>query len=327
MPPSRPRLLAFVLAVVATLATLSVVIPGAPLLRLAAAKEHTAACPELAAMIVRLRSSLTIAGGQRQRGSSLGAYQVLRSTLASMVRDSGGDHCGALGPTLTTALKRAATSRTAVDASVELDLGLESALALATDGHMPYRNAPPKMPAVAEAAIYGLDCPDLFPLTVRLEGPRPQLPQRVSALLADLVSRPRCPRVRRVLESARPDRLAHAVDSIRLDEPNEATPADQLDVLSRCPELPLVLERIAAAIDVGAPQFNGGDAAACRRTYESAARIISADVIGESRCPVVRSTFATGLARAASAASDGEAAWALRHSFDAVLGGRDSRAP
>ncbi|HET6284255.1 MAG TPA: hypothetical protein VFH73_25085 [Polyangia bacterium] len=323
MPPTRPRprFLAF------TLAILAVTVAGGPLLRVAAAKEHTASCPELATMIARVRSSLTVAGSQRQRGSSLGAYQVLRSTLASMVRDSGRDGCGALGPTLRTALKRAATSRSAVDASVELDLGLESALALATDGHMPHRNAPPKLPAVAESVIYGLDCPDLFPLTVRLEGPRPQLPERVSALLADLVSRPRCPRVRSVLESARPDRLAHAVDSIRLDEPNEATPAAELDVLSRCPELPLVIERIAAAIDVGAPQFNSGDAAACRRTYESAARIISADVIGESRCPAVRSTLATGLARAASAASDGEAAWALRRSFDAVLGGPAGGAP
>lgn len=321
MQRSRPRTSVVLAAAAATVAVLGPFEAQVP------AKEHTAACPELVTMIGRVRSSIHVAGGQRQRGSSLGAYQVLRSTLASMVRDSDGQRCGALGPTLVTALKRGATSRTALDASVELDLGLEAALALATDGHMPHRNAPPKLPRIAEAAIYGLDCPDLFPLTIRLEGPRPQLSQRVDALLADLTARPRCPRLRRVLESSAPERLAHAVESIRLDEPHEASAGAETDVLSRCPELPLVFERITAAIDVGAPQFNVGDAAACRRTYETAARAITTDVIGETRCPAVRASLASGLARASAATSDGQAAWALRRSFDAVLASRPGGAP
>ena len=54
------------------------------------AKEHTASCPELGGMIGRVRASLEAAAGQRLRGSSLGAYQVLLSTVGSMVRDSAG---------------------------------------------------------------------------------------------------------------------------------------------------------------------------------------------------------------------------------------------
>jgi hypothetical protein len=290
--------------------------PGAP------AKEHSAACPELPAMITRVRTGLEAASGQRMRGSSLAAYQVLRATAASMVHDSEGDHCGALGATLTSSLTRAASARTALDASVELDLGLDAVLSLATEGHLPTPTGPPKMPPVNEAVVYGEDCPDLFPLTIRLEGPRDKLPERVSLLLADLRAHPRCGRVRSLLESASPDRLAHAVDSVRLDEPDESeTPPGDLGLMSRCPELPLVVERLTSAISVGAPQFNSGDVAGCRHTYEVTAHTVATEVVAEGRCPTVRALLAAGLARAKGAGSDRQAAWDLRHSFDAILGG------
>jgi hypothetical protein len=278
-------------------------------------------------MITRVRAGLEAASGQRLRGSSLAAYQVLRTTSASMVRDSAGDRCGALGPTLTAALSRAASSRTALDASVELDLGLDAALSLATEGRMPALTAPPKLPPIAEAAVYGGNCPDLFPLTIRLEGPRETLGSRVTALVADLQARPRCDRMRHLLESAPADRLAHAVDSIRLDESDEPEAPADLGVMSRCPELPLVVERLGAAVDVGAPLYNGGDAKGCRRTYEDAARAVTTQVIAEGRCPAVRALLATGLARAQGAGDDGEAAWDLRHSFDAILAGEPAAAP
>jgi hypothetical protein len=308
---------------------------GGVLTRPAPAKEHTASCPELGGMIGRVRASLEAAAGQRLRGSSLGAYQVLLSTVGSMVRDSAGQHCGALGPTLSSAVRRAAGSQTALDASIELDLGLDAALSLATDGHLPYPSSPPKLPMipsssassapspVGEAVLYAQDCPDLFSLTVRLDGPRQTLPQRVGGLLTDLGAHPRCARLRRVLEGASSDRLAHAVDSIRLDEPDEMpiSGAGALTLLSRCPELPLVVEKLGAAIEVGAPQFNGGDAAACYATYQAAARLVTSQIVGEERCPGVRALLATGLARAESAASPDEAAWAMRRSFDAILSG------
>ncbi len=306
---------------------------GCPLAQPVEAKEHTASCPELGGMIGRVRASLEAAAGQRLRGSSLGAYQVLLSTVGSMVRDSAGQHCGALGPTLTSALHRAATSSTALDASIELDIGLDAALSLATEGHLPYASAPPKVPMlppmsptsapapVGESALYAQDCPDLFKLTLQLDGPRQTLPARVSGLLVDLGAHPRCGRVQRLLATSSASHLPHAVDSLRLDEPDEMSSASEGDLLARCPELPLVVEKLSSAIEVGAPQYNAGDPAACLDTYRSAARAITSEIVGEERCPGVRSLLATGLARAESASSPNEAAWAMRRSFDAILSG------
>jgi hypothetical protein len=283
----------------------------------APAKEHTAACPELASMLGRVRSGLQEANGERLRGSSLGAYQVLRVTTASLARDSAGRHCGALGPTLSAALARAAAARTALDASIELDLGLDAALSLASDGRLPQNPAPPKMLPVAEAALYADGCPDLFALAQRLEGPADAVRARVDAVLADLRAHPRCAQVRRLLERAAPDRLAHAVDSIRLDEPEDTDAAP--DLPSRCPELPLVVDELSLAIGVGAPQFNAGDTAGCRHTYEAAANAVATRVVPEGRCPAVRTLLAAGLSRASAAPDDREAAWDLRHAFDAIV--------
>jgi hypothetical protein len=299
----------------------------------ATAKEHTASCPELGGMIGRVRASLEAAAGQRLRGSSLGAYQVLLSTVGSMVRDSAGRHCGALGPTLSTALHRASASATALDASIELDIGLDAALSLATEGHLPFASAPPKVPMVppssatsapapvGESALYAQDCPDLFKLTLLLDGPRQTLSERVTGLLVELGAHPRCARVRRVLASASATHLAHAVDSVRLDEPDENSSAGAGDLLARCPELPLVVEKLSSAIEVGAPQYNAGDPGACLETYRTAARAITSEIVGEERCPGVRALLATGLARAEGASSATEAAWAMRRSFDAILSG------
>jgi hypothetical protein len=289
------------------------------------AKEHTAACPELVGMLARLRSGLQAASGHRQRGSSLGAYQVLHATVASMARDGAGRRCGAVGPTLSAALKRADKSSSALDASLELDQGLDEVLALASDGRLPRDVAPPKLLPVGEAALYGDDCPDLFSLALRLEGPRESVGRRVAAVLEDLRAHPRCAQVRRLLERSAPDHLAHAVDSICLDEPEE-TDADA-GLASRCPELPLVVDRLTAAIGVGAPQYNSGDAAGCRHTYEETASMVATRLIPEGRCPTVRTLLSAGVARAKASSEDREAAWALRHSFDAILSEGPGAAP
>jgi hypothetical protein len=304
-----------VLLAVATLAWA----PRAP------AKEHAAACPELAGMMARLRAGLQAASGHRQRGSSLAAYQVLRATAASMAHDGAGPRCGAVGPTLSAALKRAAAARSALDASLELDRGLDEVLSLASEGRLPRDLAPPKLLPVGEAAIYGDDCPDLFALALRLDGPRDGVGARVAAVLADLRAHPRCAQVRHVLERTPPDGLAHAVDSICLDEP-EQSDADA-GLASRCPELPLVIDRLATAIGVGAPQYNSGDAAGCRHTYEETAAAVATHLIPEGRCPTVRTLLSAGVARAKGAADDREAAWALRHSFDAILADEPGASP
>jgi hypothetical protein len=299
------------LALAAAVALTAVPAPPAP------AKEHTAACAELGGMLARVRSTMKAANSHRLRGSSLAAYQVLQTTTASMARDSGGRRCGALGPTLNAALSRAASSRNALDASLALDQGLEAALSLAGDGRLPRAPAPPKLLPVGEAALYGDGCPDVFTISQRLDGPRGTLNDRVGAVLADLRAHPRCAQVRTVLERAAPDTLAHAVDSIRLDEPER--PDVSGDLASRCPELPMVVDHLASAISVGAPLFNAGDAAGCRRTYEAAAAAVAARIVPEGRCPTVRTLLSAGLTRAKEAANDREAAWDLRHSFDAIL--------
>jgi hypothetical protein len=311
--PLAPRIAVLLAVATATWA------PRAP------AKEHTAACPELAGMMARLRAGLQAASSHRQRGSSLAAYQVLRSTVASMARDGAGPRCGAVAPTLSAALKRASVAHSALDASLELDRGLDEVLSLASEGRLPRDVAPPKLLPVAEAAIYGDDCPDLFALALRLDGPRDGVAPRVAAVLDDLRAHPRCAQVRRVLERTPPDGLAHAVDSICLDEPEQGD-ADA-GLASRCPELPLVIDRLATAIGIGAPQFNSGDAAGCRRTYEETAAAVATHLIPEGRCPTVRTLLSAGVARAKAAADDREAAWALRHSFDAILADEPGASP
>lgn len=306
-----PPLVPWLAAVVAAAALVVGFAPQAP------AKEHTAACAELGGMLARVRSSMHAASGHRLRGSSLAAFQVLQATTASMARDSGGRRCGALGPTLTAALARAASARSALDASLALDQGLEAALSLAGEGRLPRDRSPAKLLPVGEAALYADGCPDLFAIAQRLDGPRATLNERVATLLTDLRDHPRCAQVRAVLERARPDGLAHAVDSIRLDEPEQ--PDTGAGLASRCPELPLVVDHLGAAISVGAPLFNAGNAAACRQTYEDAAAAVGKRLVPEGRCPTVRALLAAGLARAKDAPDDREAAWDLRHSFDAIL--------
>jgi hypothetical protein len=121
------------------------------------------------------------------------------------------------------------------------------------------------------------------------------------------------------------------VDSISLDEPDDIQSSDSIDTLTRCPELPQVIERLTSAIEVGAPQYNAGDAEGCRRTYEVAARAIPAQVLAQDtahdRCPGVRVLLAAGLARAQSSTTPNEAAWALRRSFDAIVSGPGGPAP
>jgi hypothetical protein len=291
------------------------------------AKEHAAACAEIPSFIVRMRATVEAAMFQRNRGSSLAAYQILRSTSASLAREATRADCGALGGTLTAALRRSAVTGTALEAGAELDLGLETAMALAINGRPPLLSSPAKLPPVAESQVYGAGCPDLFQIILRLDGPPEGLAARVRTVMVDLRDRPRCVRLRALLEAAEPGRLSHVVDSVRLDEPDAAPDEGAAsNPLARCPEFPIVYERLATAISIGAPRYNSGDADGCRQTYEETARVLTREVIGAERCPVVRDLLAAGLSGAAAAPNASDAAWALRRSFDAVLEGPTGRA-
>src|SRR5262245_44886643 len=178
------------------------------------AKEHAAACTEVPAFIVRVRAAAEAAMFHRNRGSSLAAYQILRSTSASLAREATRGECGALGNTVTSALRRAASTATALEAGAELDLGLEAAMALAINGRPPALSSPAKLPPVPESSVYGAGCPDLFQIVLRLDGPPEGLASRVRTVVVDLRDRPRCDRLRSLLEAVKPEQLLHAVDSV-----------------------------------------------------------------------------------------------------------------
>lgn len=76
-------------------------------------------------------------------------------------------------------------------------------------------------------------------------------------------------------------------------------------------------EMIAAALAVGVPLFNSGDAGGCAAVYANAA----ASLMDEATLPhIARDRLARGLDRASDSADARERAWAMRHALDDVLG-------
>jgi hypothetical protein len=288
-----------------------------PLAPSPAAKEHGAACALLGPTIERLRTTMVLASVHRARGSSLAAYQVMRINAGALLRDPGARACGAFSTTLERAIARAARTPTAADASLELDLGYTAALALAIAGRLADGALIAKQLDVPESAMYADDCPDLLAIVRRLEAATPSLESRAASVVADLRQKPRCARVKDLLDT-RGDQLPAAVDALLLDEilasPGATNP------IARCPELPLVLERLGGAINLGAPLYNKGDHDGCRRLYERTARDLLGPIIPAGRCPVVRKELEGALAEAAGSPTVGEAAWALRRGFDRIAG-------
>jgi hypothetical protein len=287
---------------------------GAPPARPLVAKEPTAGCPELPALLARLRSSLLLASIQRTRGSSMAAYEVLRANAASVAEDRSIAACGIVPEVFRRALRNAASAPTAMEASLRLDLGFAAALAVALGGRMPVDDVEIKTIDVAESVNFGDDCPDIFRLAQKLAGRDGTPAERAAAVLGDLRRQPRCARLRSALEAAAPAGIAQAVESVILDEA-ELTPTSPL---TRCPELPVVLERMTAAVGLGAPLFNKGDHEGCRRLYAFTARTLTTAVIPAGRCPVVRAELDAAVREAEVAPTAGEAAWALRRGFDRI---------
>jgi hypothetical protein len=288
--------------------------------RPAGAKEHDAGCAAIPSLRERVRNTLLLASVHRTRGSSLAAYQVLRINADLLLAEPSTGDCGALARFFKQALGRAARASTASEASMELDLGYAAALALAVAGRLPDDAIAAKVIDVPEAAQYGDDCPDLLAIVRRLEAPAPALKERAAAVLADLRAHPRCAQMRSLLDT-RPDLLPAAVDAVVLDESPTSPAAD--NPIARCPELPVVLDRLSAAINVGAPLYNQGDHEGCRKLYDTTARTLTGKLIPPQRCPVIRRTLLAALTEAEAATTASEAAWALRRGFDKVSGSVD----
>jgi hypothetical protein len=309
----RVPLFLLVLVALVALVAVELVTPGRAL-----SKEHAAGCLTLSTLVERLRNSLILAAVHRARGSSLAAYEVLRTNAEGFLNERTSPECGVLPQILERALTRAAAAETAVDASLELDLGYTAALSVALEGRVATESLALKRLDVPESAQYGEDCPDIFALARRLAAPAPGLLERVASVLADLRAQPRCPQLRELLESTPADHLSAAVLAFVLDEV-QGSPSGT-NPIARCPELPTVLDRLTAVITVGAPLYNRGDHEGCWRLYDRAARSITERLVAPGHCPAVRTELESALAEAAGAPSPGEAAWALRRAFDRIAG-------
>lgn len=78
-----------------------------------------------------------------------------------------------------------------------------------------------------------------------------------------------------------------------------------------------LVDGIAAAIEIGAPAYNLGDAGRCFQVYADAARTLSARA---PDCPGASRALAEGLALAESLEGDVDGqAWAMRDTFDGLL--------
>ncbi len=317
MRPRSRTTIAEVFSIAATVLALTAPAPWA------IAKEPVAGCGPAAALVERLRNALVLATVHRARGSSLAAFEVMLVNARTFARDSAAAGCGMLAPWMTRALGRADAAPDALGASLELEQGYGAVISAAVTGRLPGDKSAVKLLPVAESAEYGEGCPDIFQISRRLAGAPETLLERITAVLKDLRERPRCAKLRQFLENAPRSRLVLVVESIRLDEPD--TLASTKNPIAGCPELPMVMERLALAIAVGAPLFNRGDHEACRRHYDSVIQNLTDEVIPAARCPGVRTELANARADATRASTPGEAAWALRRGFDRIansVGGR-----
>ncbi|MEZ4400735.1 MAG: S1C family serine protease [Kofleriaceae bacterium] len=79
------------------------------------------------------------------------------------------------------------------------------------------------------------------------------------------------------------------------------------------------VQAIEAAIQVGAPIYNRGDRDGCFKIYEAT----SVKLEHDSTCKGIRDAFGAGLLRASTLPTSAEKAWALRDTFDGLLGAVD----
>jgi hypothetical protein len=96
-------------------------------------------------------------------------------------------------------------------------------------------------------------------------------------------------------------------------------PRHALTVLKGCSaESHVAIARsLAAAIEVGAPLYNGGDFAACYHVYEGAALDLTRRL--PKTCTGPKRALSQGRMRAAKLAEPSAQAWALRDAFDGLL--------
>jgi serine/threonine-protein kinase len=80
-----------------------------------------------------------------------------------------------------------------------------------------------------------------------------------------------------------------------------------------------IAERIGRAIRVGAPAYNAGRADLCYRVYRETAQDIVHELERDPSGEALARWLASAIARAAERKNPSDAAWTLRHAFDALL--------
>lgn len=274
-----------------------------------------------------MQSALTMAAAARARGSAVAAYQTLRATTQHLIPQARDAHCGITAPLLTKALARAEASPTAAEAAAHLDLGFAGVVSLAVQGRYGGDDLSAKRPAMPESSHYALRCPDVFVVTADLGAALAGSDADLARAIVRISRRTSCPAIVASLKDLDPALHRPIATAIVLDEPSgqSVAPESQLMATS-CPELPVVMDRLGAAIAEGAPLYNRGDHESCRARYRDAALAVRR-LVAPLHCPAVERELRRGLEEAASAPSPGDAAWALRHAFDRIGAGRQGDDP
>lgn len=104
-----------------------------------------------------------------------------------------------------------------------------------------------------------------------------------------------------------------------LEQPviRRAVPSHDVVILKDCSneDLSAIKAELSLAIAAGAPRYNDGDAGACFRIYEAAAR----ELAQRKRCTQATGALLDGIKRAERLTSPVSKAWAMRDAFDGVL--------
>jgi len=110
-----------------------------------------------------------------------------------------------------------------------------------------------------------------------------------------------------------------ALHDTRRKPPRREVPEHPLAMLdgSALPGLEVTVQTIAQAIQIGAPAYNEGDVETCYQTYVAAAEEL---VSTRDDCPGIQVALREGLGRAAAMTDADLRAWAMRDTFDGVLG-------
>ncbi len=106
-------------------------------------------------------------------------------------------------------------------------------------------------------------------------------------------------------------------DSVSADMPNAVAARTAIGPpVSRTP--PFVRDAIVRALRVGVPAYNQGDHAACAREYLRAAEHITAESLKSEETHLFASWLG-GVIQTARGCGPTDAAWTVRHAFDALL--------